>query len=100
MGEVFHRQRFILRYTESLLISPADDIRRFSVPKCCGFRSLRSSQAFNMSLRTDMASIRKRYGHRNLKALVVASELFDTLEEKTPGGGLRTLFRIKRAAPH
>lgn len=35
-----------------------------------------------------------RYGHRTLKKLLLASELFDIEEEPTPKGGTRTIYRI------
>ncbi len=35
-----------------------------------------------------------RYGHRTLKKLLRATELFDLKEEPTPGGGTRTVYRI------
>lgn len=37
------------------------------------------------------------YGHRTLKKLLIATELFDLEDEPTPKGGKRTIFRIK---PH
>jgi hypothetical protein len=36
----------------------------------------------------------ERYGHRTLKKLLHATELFDIEEEATPGGGTRTVYRI------
>lgn len=36
----------------------------------------------------------ERYGHRTLKNLLHATELFDVEEEATPGGGTRTVYRI------
>lgn len=36
----------------------------------------------------------ERYGHRTLKKLMHATELFDIVDEPTPGGGTRTVYRI------
>ncbi|MCP5232757.1 MAG: hypothetical protein H6948_11775 [Zoogloeaceae bacterium] len=36
----------------------------------------------------------ERYGHRTLKRLLQATELFDIEEEPTAGGGTRTIYRI------
>lgn len=36
----------------------------------------------------------ERYGHRTVKKLMQATELFDIEEEPTPGGGTRTVYRI------
>lgn len=36
----------------------------------------------------------ERYGHRTLKRLLLATELFDIEEEPTTGGGTRTIYRI------
>ena len=45
----------------------------------------------------EMAALRVRYGHKTLKSLVLATELFDTAEESTPRGGSRLLYKIKSA---
>lgn len=37
----------------------------------------------------------ERYGHRTLKKLLLATELFDVEDEPTPKGGTRTIYRIK-----
>ena len=36
----------------------------------------------------------ERFGHATLKAVLLATELFDVTEEPTPGGGSRTIYRI------
>jgi hypothetical protein len=36
----------------------------------------------------------ERYGHRTLKKLLRATELFDIEEEPTARGGTRTIYRI------
>jgi len=42
----------------------------------------------------DLEGLRARFGHATLKAVLLATELFDVEEETTPGGGARTIFRI------
>jgi len=42
----------------------------------------------------ELEDLRKRFGHATLKALLLATELFDVEEEATPGGGTRTIYRI------
>ncbi len=42
----------------------------------------------------ELEQIQERYGHRTLKKLMLATELFDIEEEPTPGGGARTVYRI------
>ena len=42
----------------------------------------------------ELTQLSQRYGHRTLKKLLLASELFDVDEEPTPKGGTRTIYRI------
>ncbi|WP_165905423.1 OST-HTH/LOTUS domain-containing protein [Parashewanella spongiae] len=42
----------------------------------------------------ELEHMKERYGHSSLKSLILASELFDVGEEKTPKGGKRVLFRL------
>lgn len=42
----------------------------------------------------ELTDLRKRFGYPNLKGVLLASELFDVTEEPTPGGGMRTIYRI------
>ena len=42
----------------------------------------------------ELTDLRKRFGHRTLKHLLLATELFDVEEEPTPKGGTRTIYRI------
>lgn len=44
-----------------------------------------------------LSNLKSRYGHRTLKAVVIASELFDVEDEPTTRGGFRTRYRIKPA---
>lgn len=42
----------------------------------------------------ELIHMAERYGHRTLKKLLQATELFDIEEEATAGGGTRTVYRI------
>lgn len=42
----------------------------------------------------ELTDLGKRFGHRTLKHLLLATELFDVEEEPTPKGGTRTIYRI------
>jgi hypothetical protein len=42
-----------------------------------------------------MSKLKERYGHRTLKPVLIASELFDVREQPTANGGTRTEFRVK-----
>lgn len=43
----------------------------------------------------EMATLNSRYGHKSLKSLLLATELFDVAEEPTVKGGTRVLYRRK-----
>jgi len=42
----------------------------------------------------ELEGLRARFGHATMKAVLQATELFDVVEEATPGGGTRTIYRI------
>lgn len=42
----------------------------------------------------ELTDLGKRFGHRTLKRLLLATELFDVEDEPTPKGGRRTVYRI------
>lgn len=44
----------------------------------------------------DVKNMKERYGYSTLKQILVASELFDVLDEKLPNAQYRTLYRIKK----
>lgn len=46
----------------------------------------------------DASRLKKRYGYATLKQLVIASQLFDVLDEPTPKG-FRTVYRLKVDSP-
>jgi len=39
--------------------------------------------------------LKEKYGHKTLKELIVATELFEIFEEPTDKGGIRVLYRLK-----
>lgn len=43
----------------------------------------------------DKASMKERYGHSSLKGLILATGMFDILEEPTSNGGTRLLYKFK-----
>lgn len=43
----------------------------------------------------ELAHLVERYGFKNLKQLLMGSELFDVMDESMPQGGSRTLFRLR-----
>lgn len=47
-----------------------------------------------------LPSIRKRFGHKGLQALIAAAELFEIREEPIDNGGTRTIYRIRPDAIH
>lgn len=48
----------------------------------------------------EVAHMKERYGHSTLKRLLIASELFDVLDEPLSNGNFRTLYRVKNALKH
>jgi hypothetical protein len=46
--------------------------------------------------REAVEKMKERYGHRTLKGLLVASELFEILDEPLPSGGSRTVYRLRK----
>lgn len=42
----------------------------------------------------ELQNLNMRFGYRNLKGVLLAAEFFDMAEEPTPGGGVRTIYRI------
>lgn len=43
----------------------------------------------------EFVDLEKRYGHKKLRAIILATEFFDISEESTDKGGIRVLYRIK-----
>ena len=42
----------------------------------------------------ELEDLQKRYGHQNLKGILLAAEYFDVMDEALPNGGSRTVYRI------
>jgi hypothetical protein len=42
----------------------------------------------------EFAAMKERYGHKTLKSLILAAEVFDFIEEPTEKGGVRVLYRV------
>lgn len=42
----------------------------------------------------ELEGLHKRFGHRNLKGVLLAAEFFDVADEPLAGSGLRTIYRI------
>lgn len=42
----------------------------------------------------ELENLKERFGHRNLKGVLLAAEFFDVAEEQSPRGGVRTIYRI------
>lgn len=47
-------------------------------------------------LSDELNNLKERYGFKTLKKLIIGSELFDVLDEVLPGGGFRTLYRLRQ----
>lgn len=45
----------------------------------------------------EVMMLQERYGHKSLKSLIIAAEIFDIQEEITQKGGVRVLYRLKPA---
>lgn len=43
----------------------------------------------------EIALLKKRYGHKSLKKLMLATEIFDFIDKNTEKGGVRVLYRLK-----
>lgn len=66
-----------------------------ATPRADGWTVLQTAQ--NLVRRdapSELLDLRTRFGHATLKAVMLATELFDVAEEATPGGGIRTIYRI------
>jgi hypothetical protein len=46
----------------------------------------------------EISALHEKYGSKTMKALVLATELFELCEEATDGGGIRVLYRLKSDA--
>ena len=66
-----------------------------ATPRPDGWTLLASAgQLIKREAPEELQDLRTRFGHATLKAVLLATELFDVAEEATPGGGTRTIYRI------
>lgn len=54
-----------------------------------------ASQLIHQRAPEEVAALKKKYGHKTLKGLILATDLFDINEERTDKGGIRVLYRLK-----
>lgn len=54
-----------------------------------------ASQLIRQHAPEEVAALNERYGHKTLKRLILATDLFDINEERTDRGGIRVLYRLK-----
>ena len=52
-------------------------------------------QSIRQHVPEELVNLEKKYGHKKLKAIILATEFFDIGEESTDKGGIRVLYRIK-----
>ncbi len=43
----------------------------------------------------ELANVKKKYGYKSLKDIILASQLFDFMEEPTEKGGVRVLYKLQ-----
>jgi hypothetical protein len=66
-----------------------------ATPRADGWTLLSSAgQLIKREAPGELEGLRERFGKPNLKAVLVATELFDVTDEATAGGGTRTIYRI------
>ncbi len=53
-----------------------------------------AGQSIKQSAPLELQKLRARFGHANLKGVLLAIGVFDVVDEPTPGGGTRTIYRI------
>ena len=53
-----------------------------------------AGQSIKQSAPLELQKLRARFGHANLKGVLLATGVFDVVDEPTPGGGTRTIYRI------
>lgn len=59
-----------------------------------------STRYIKNNLANDLVKIKKYYGCKTMKSLVITSEVFDIVEETTKKGGTRVLYRAKPDLSH
>jgi len=54
-----------------------------------------AGQLIRQHVPDEILALHEKYGHKTLKGLILATELFDLCEESTDRGGIRVLYRLK-----
>jgi hypothetical protein len=54
-----------------------------------------AEQCIHKQVPEEVVGLKKNYGYKTLKEVILASEYFDVIEEQTNKGGIRVLYRIK-----
>ncbi len=54
-----------------------------------------AAQLIDQNIPQGVTNLKKRYGYKKLKEIILATEFFDISEESTDKGGIRVLYRIK-----
>lgn len=54
-----------------------------------------ASQFIHQNEPEEVVGLKKSYGYKTLKEVILATEFFDVIEEQTNKGGIRVLYRIK-----
>lgn len=83
---ILHQSRLVI-----LLGDIADQTKRHD-----GWASMSvAGQLVRQHAPEEIALLKERYGHKSLKKLMLATEIFDIHEEATRKGGIRVLYRLK-----
>jgi len=94
-SEAGQRQLEVAFLRQSALISSLAAISR-EIGGSDGWAPLGTAgQLLRKRVPHEVLKLKERYGHRTLKPILMASELFDVRERATAKGGTRTEFRIK-----
>lgn len=54
-----------------------------------------AGQLIKQNAPEELALLKEKYGHKSLKSLILATEIFDVYEESTQKGGIRVLYKLK-----
>ena len=54
-----------------------------------------AGQLIKQNAPEELAILKEKYGHKSLKSLILATEIFDVYEESTQKGGIRVLYKLK-----
>lgn len=88
------RQMDLLLLRNSRLVVMLGQIA-MATPRADGWTVLQTAgNLIRRDAPAELLDLHTRLGHATLKAVLLATELFDVLEEATPGGGTRTIYRI------